>query len=92
MYGQAEEMERVIRKRKNGRSTEVSHLDETKPFPYLRAHHLVEGIRTSISRPFGTLNTKGCKSTQCSLIFQGHRELSQWRRELLVKSTFQRCR
>lgn len=56
MYGQAEEMERVIRKHKNGRSSEVSHLDETKPFPYLRAYHLAEGIRTSISSPLGTLH------------------------------------
>lgn len=56
MYGQAEEMERVIRKHKNGRISEVSHLDETKPFPYLRAHHLAEGIRISISSPFGTLH------------------------------------
>lgn len=56
MYGQAEEMERVIRKHKNRRISEVSHLDETKPFPYLRAHHLAEGIRISISSPFGTLH------------------------------------
>ena len=63
MYGQVEEMERVIRKPKNGRSAEVSHLDETKPLPYLRVHHLAEGIRTSISRPFGTLHAEGCKST-----------------------------
>lgn len=46
MYGQAEEMERVIRKHKNRRISEVSHLDENQaPSPYLRAHHLAEGIR-----------------------------------------------
>lgn len=40
----------------------------------------------------GPCTAKGCKSTQCAIIFQGHREFSQWRRELLVKSTFQWCR